>query len=384
MMYFDNAATTYPKPPQVARAVSSAVTRFGGNPGRSGHAMSLRAAQMVYECREKTAELFGCDGTERVIFLKNCTEATNFAIKGYVPEHCHVIISDLEHNAVSRPVYALSQRAEVSCSVAHVVEGEPEQTVRNFEREIRSGYTKAIITTHASNVFGVIVPVERLYALCESYGLYLIIDAAQTAGVLPIDLKKMPNACLCAAGHKSLYGPTGTGILVAAPGELPQTVIEGGTGSFSEDLTQPDLLPDRLESGTVNTVGICGLSAGIDFVRKTGVSRIEAHERKLARFLHRQLGKNPNVELYTDCPQEGVHVPVISFNIKGMHSEEVASALNRMGAAVRAGLHCAPLAHRAFSTLDTGTVRASFFVFNTLQETERFAWMVEKIAGKRT
>ncbi len=384
MMYFDNAATTYPKPPQVARAVSSAVTRFGGNPGRSGHAMSLRAAQMVYECREKAAKLFGCRETERVIFLKNCTEATNFAVKGYLTGRCHVIISDLEHNAVSRPVYALSQRMGLTCSIAHVAEGDPEQTVRNFEREIRPGQTSAIITTHASNVFGVVVPVKRLYALCESYGLRLIIDAAQTAGVLPINLEDMPNACLCTAGHKSLYGPTGTGILVAAPGELPQTVIEGGTGSFSEDLAQPDLLPDRLESGTVNTVGICGLAAGIDFVNRTGIPKIEQHERNLARALYLQLKKNPDVLLYTECPQQGTHVPVVSFNIKGMHSEQTASALNQMGAAVRAGLHCAPLAHRAFSTLETGTVRASFSAFNTLQETERFAWMVKKITEKRT
>ena len=384
MMYFDNAATTYPKPPQVARAVSSAVTRFGGNPGRGGHALSLKAAQMVYECREKAAKLFGCEEAERVIFLKNCTEATNFAIKGYLAPNCHVVISDLEHNAVSRPVYALSQRLGVACSVAHVVEGDPDQTVRNFEREIRPGQTSAIITTHASNVFGVVVPVQRLYALCESYGLRLIIDAAQTAGVLPIDLKKMPNACLCTAGHKGLYGPTGTGILIAAPGELPQTIMEGGTGSFSEDLAQPDLLPDRLESGTINTVGICGLSAGLDFVNRLGISRIEAHERKLARALYQQLKRNPDITLYTECPQESSHVPVISFNVRGMHSEETASALNRMGAAVRAGLHCAPLAHRAFSTLETGTVRASFSAFHTLHETERFAWMIKKIAEKRT
>ncbi len=163
-----------------------------------------------------------------------------------------------------------------------------------------------------------VVPVKRLYALCESYGLRLIIDAAQTAGVLPINLEDMPNACLCTAGHKSLYGPTGTGILVAAPGELPQTVIEGGTGSFSEDLAQPDSLPDRLESGTVNTVGICGLAAGIDFVNRTGIPKIEQHERNLARALYLQLKKNPDVLLYTECPQQGTHVPVVSFNIKGM------------------------------------------------------------------
>lgn len=384
MMYFDNAATTYPKPSGVARAVSSAVTRFGGNPGRSGHAMSLRAAQMVYDCREKAAALFGCGETERVIFTKNCTEATNAAIKGYLPDGCHLIISDLEHNAVSRPIFAMSQRNSVSCSIAHVVEGDEEQTVENFEKEIRAGRTKAIVTTHASNVFGVTVPVERLYALCESYGIRLIIDAAQTAGVVPIDLRRMPNACLCTAGHKSLYGPTGTGLLIAAPGELPRTILEGGTGSFSEDLAQPELLPDRMESGTVNTVGICGLAAGIDFVQRAGISKIEAHERKLARYFYRQLEKIQGVILYTSCPQEGSHVPVVSFNLKDMHSEEVSTKLNRMGAAVRAGLHCAPLAHRSFSTLQTGTVRASFSAFNTPQETERFAWMVKKIAEKRT
>lgn len=384
MIYFDNAATTFPKPPQVARAVSSAVTRFGGNPGRSGHAMSLRAAQMVYECREKAAKLFGCEETERVIFVKNCTEATNFAIKGYLPENSHVIISDLEHNAVSRPIFALSQRAGIRCSIAHVVEGDIEQTIRNFEQEIRPGYTKAIITTHASNVFGVIVPVEQLYALCKSYGLHLIIDAAQTAGVLPIDLKKMPDACLCTAGHKSLYGPTGIGLLVVSPGDLPQTIIEGGTGSFSEDLSQPELLPDRLESGTINTVGVCGLSAGIDFLNHTGIQKIEEHERKLARTLYQQLKKNSKVALYTQCPQRGIHVPVISFNVKGLHSEEVSTALNQMGIAVRAGLHCAPLAHKTFSTLETGTVRASFSAFNTLEETERFAWAIRKIVEKRT
>lgn len=384
MMYFDNAATTYPKPSGVTQAVSIAVTRFGGNPGRSGHAMSLRAAQMVYDCRGKAAALFGCEEVERVIFTKNCTEATNVAIKGYLPNRCHLIISDLEHNAVSRPVFALSQKNGVSYSIAHVVEGDPEQTVRNFEQEIRVGKTRAIVTTHASNVFGVTVPIQRLYELCESYGLRLIIDAAQTAGVLPIDLKSMPNACLCTAGHKSLYGPTGTGLFVAAPGELPQTIMEGGTGSFSEDLAQPDLLPDRMESGTVNTVGICGLAAGIDFVQRTGIKKIETHERKLARYFYQKIQKVPGVILYTACPEEGSHVPVVSFNLKGMHSEEVSTALNHMGVAVRAGLHCAPLAHQAYSTLETGTVRASFSAFNTPQETERFAWMIKKIAEKRT
>ena len=341
MMYFDNGATTYPKPQAVINAVMTAMRGYGANPGRSGHRMSLRAAETVYRCRENLARLFAVDNPENVIFTYNCTTALNTVIKGVLKSGDHAVISSLEHNAVVRPLEAMKEQG-VTYSVAEVTEGDDEATIRAFRSQFRKN-TKLVICTHASNVFGVRLPVERLAALCRLNGILFCLDAAQTAGVVPISLEDSCIDYLCTAGHKGLYGPMGTGVLVMHSDVKPDSLTQGGTGSFSSELRQPELLPDKYESGTPNLPGIAGLNAG---------------------------------RLYTARPEADTHVPVISFNIGNMDSEQVAAMLDRHQIAVRAGLHCAPLAHQSYGTQEQGTVRAVMSAFNNEKQIDTLANLV--------
>ena len=250
MIYFDNAATTFPKPPAVVQAVREALVRYGANPGRSGHDLSMQTAQKIYECREKLATLFCCQ-SEQIVFTKNCTESVNIAIKGMLRPGDHLIISDLEHNAVYRVAEALRRAGLITYDVAAVTASD-EQTVLNFERLIRPN-TRMIACTHASNVFGFRLPVEKIGAMAHRRGLLMVVDAAQTAGLLTIDLSRMHIDYLCMPGHKGLYGPAGTGVLIINNSLLPQSLCQGGTGSLSMEPEMPDFLPDRLESGTTKS-----------------------------------------------------------------------------------------------------------------------------------
>ncbi|MBR1483131.1 MAG: aminotransferase class V-fold PLP-dependent enzyme [Ruminococcus sp.] len=378
MIYFDNGATTYPKPPAVVRAVCSAVTRLGANPGRSGHRMSLRAAETLFSCRQEVAALFGLQEPERVVFTQNCTAALNTVIHGVLKQGDHVVISSLEHNAVVRPLEAMKRRG-VDYSVAEVVEGDDEQTIRHFREKFRAN-TRLVICTHASNVFGIRLPVERIAALCHLNGILFCLDAAQSAGVVPIDLRNSGMDFLCTAGHKGLYGPMGTGVLIINSATTPDSLIQGGTGSFSAEKAQPEVLPDKYESGTPNVAGIAGLREGVRFVRQRGAAGIEQYEMQLARRLYNRLSRIERVLLYTQPPSLGTHVPVVSFNIEGMDSEEVARLLDeRFGIAVRAGLHCAPLAHQTMGTNTLGTVRAVVSVFNNAAQVDQLTGAVNKI-----
>ncbi|MCI8501412.1 MAG: aminotransferase class V-fold PLP-dependent enzyme [Oscillospiraceae bacterium] len=376
MIYFDNAATTYPKPDSVVRGLSEAARYFGGNPGRSGHAMSMRTAAMVYDTRKKAAELFNLQA-ENVVFTLNCTHALNMAIKGAVRPRGHVVLSCLEHNSVLRPVYALSKTAGVSYSVVRP-ERTDEETVQAFERQI-TPQTQAIICTHASNLSGKIMPVERLSDLCRARGILLIVDAAQSAGVLPIDLKRLGRCVVCMAGHKGLYGASGTGMMLLGDGVSLSTILEGGTGSVSNQLEQPDFMPDRFESGTVNTAGIFSLSRGMDFVRRHGINWIYRHEMAACIQIFGALTRNPNLRVLDPGFRVGTHVPVISFVHNGMDSGEVGERLNRAGIAVRSGLHCAPLAHEFYHSHETGAVRISPSAFTTRQDTETLIREVKKM-----
>ena len=376
MIYFDNAATTYPKPNSVVQSLSSAARHFGGNPGRSGHEMSMRAAAMVYDTRKKAAALFNVQ-PENVIFTLNCTHALNMAIKGAVKPGGHVVMSCLEHNSVLRPVYALEKGAGVTSSIV-----EPgltdEQVVQAFEHQI-TPKTEAIICTHASNLSGRIMPVERLAALCRARGLTFIVDAAQTAGVLPIDVKRLGKCIVCMAGHKGLYGVTGTGIMLLGDGVELSTLLEGGTGSISTELEQPEFMPDRFESGTVNTVGILSLNRGMDFVRKRGISWIYRHEMATCMPIFKALEHNPHIRVLDPEFRVGAHVPVISFVHNSMDSGEVGERLNRAGIAVRSGLHCAPLAHKFYRSHETGAVRISPSVFTTRQDVDALIREIKKM-----
>lgn len=377
MIYFDNGATTFPKPSAVVNAVDRTLRYNGANPGRSGHNMSIKASEIMYECRSNAAKLFNASSPEKVIFTSNCTTALNYVIKGILKSGDHVVISSLEHNAVVRPLEFLKNDG-IEYSVADY-SADDDETIDNFRNAIQSN-TKMVICTHASNVFGVKFPVERIAALCRIYGILFCVDAAQTAGVVPISLKDSCIDFLCTAGHKGLYGPMGTGLLVINTEQLPESLIQGGTGSFSSDKNQPAILPDRFESGTPNLPGIAGLNEGIKFVMKRTPQAIEKHEMSLARRLYKDLEKINGVELYTNMPNSKSYVPVISFNIKDFNSEETSAILNkRFNIAVRAGLHCAPMAHEFYKTDEKGTVRAVMSVFSNSAQINYFASSVRKI-----
>ncbi len=378
MVYFDNAATTFPKPGCVREAVMNAMERYGANPGRSGHRLSINTAVKIYETREALREFFNAESVEDVVFTSNCTHALNLVLKGLLKPGDHIVISDLEHNAVLRPVHTLARRGIITYSIAEIDEFDDKKTLENFRSKIKPS-TRLIATTHGSNVWGICSPVGLLGKLCRERGVKLLVDAAQSAGVLPLDTRKLGIDFLCMPGHKSLYGPSGTGVLVTPLGSALETVFEGGTGSMSSDYNQPRDMPDRLECGTVNTVGIIGLGAGLKYVRKMSAESIYSEEFEVASYLYAGLRNIKRARLHTRGCVKGRHLPVISFNIDGFNSEEVTSLLSDMGFASRGGLHCAPLAHRKMGTLDTGAVRLSVGVFNTLQQARQLLTAVNRI-----
>ena len=379
MIYLDNAATTSPKPPSVIRAVEHALRSFSANPGRSGHTPSVKAAEEVFRTRRNIAEFFRTPNEENVIFTGNCTAALNTVIKGILRQGDHVVISSLEHNSVLRPLESLKSKGIITYSIASV--GKTDEDTLNAFRSVINSHTRLMICTHASNVFGTILPVRRLCALAHSYGILFCLDAAQSAGVLPIDVAEDHFDYVCCAGHKGLYGPMGTGLLLINSEYMPDPLTEGGTGSASADPLMPSYLPDRLESGTLNVPGIIGLNAGVSFVKSKGINRIYQKEMDDIRFLYEQMSKIDGVHLYTPRPGDQPSAPVLSFTIKEKDSETVAAYLNRQhGIAVRAGLHCAPLAHRHMGTESGGTVRVAPSVFTTRQELLFFINAVKNFA----
>lgn len=374
MINFDNSATTFPKPRSVKAASAAALEKYGGNPGRGGHAISLASANAVFRARENIADFFGAS-PENVVFTLNCTHALNLAIKGVLKPGDHVIISSFEHNSSARPVHALS-KSGVKYSIAEVFP-ESALTVESFRSLIRPD-TKAIVCTIGSNVTGQIMPFLELGMLAEKHGLCFIADGAQACGVIPVKLSDGINI-LCTAGHKALYGPTGTGLLIS-DGKFPITsIMEGGTGSASIELEQPDFLPDSLESGTVNTAGIIALNAGVDFVRKLTLKKIFTHETALCRQFISGISDLDSVIIYRE--RNANYLPIVLFNIKGMTSDETASALNDMGFALRGGLHCSGLAHKSLGTLPNGGVRFAPSVMNSSAEVAKLVSAVRKLAA---
>lgn len=366
MIYFDNAATTGTKPFSVVRSVDYALKNFSANPGRSGHDLSQKTALAIYDTRKKAADFFGADGAEQVIFTPGCTYGINYVLKGVLSGGGHVIVSDLEHNAVVRPLHKMG----VDYSVAEVSLSSEEETVENFSRLIRHD-TVMIFCTGASNVIGKTLPIEKIGTLCKNNNLLFGVDAAQIAGVLPINMKDMNIDFLCVASHKGLYAPMGVGMLIARK-PVMDTVIEGGTGTNSAELVQPDYLPERLESGTLNVSGIYSCGAGIDFVNTRGIANIYRHEMQMIQRIYKGLSGIDFVKLYTEIPQPERYCPVLSFNIDGESSDTVAAYLNKKGIAVRSGLHCAAFAHKKIGTLESGTVRVSPSVFNTFGDCDYF------------
>ncbi|MEG1996349.1 MAG: aminotransferase class V-fold PLP-dependent enzyme [Oscillospiraceae bacterium] len=362
MVYFDNAATTYPKPVGVLNSAIFAIRDYGGNPGRSSHAFAAKISEKIFDTRVLVANLFNAQ-PENVVFTSNCTHSLNIAIKGLLNENDHVIISCLEHNSVIRPIYKLLLEKNVTYSVAEYNQDD-NITVNNFLKLIKKN-TKMIVCTHASNVSGAILPIEKIGKLCKNNGILFCVDAAQSAGVLPIDINECKIDALCMPGHKGLYGVTGTGVLVLNKEILPSSIMQGGTGSASFDFEQPDFLPDRLESGTANTVGICSLASGIAFINEKGMKNIYAHESKLCEYVKKTLSKNENIIVYGNKESSCKSAPIVSFNVKGTHSNVTAEWLNKKGFALRPGLHCSPLAHEYYKTSEIGMVRFSPSAFSS-------------------
>ncbi len=378
MLYFDNAATTFPKPVSVRKAVDEAFYSFGANPGRSGHQMGMETAKKVFETRKKAAEFFGISETENLVFTKNCTEALNIVLMSIGSEGGHFIISDLEHNSVLRPLFELKKSGKADFSVAEVFESEPEKTVESFRKLIRND-TKMIVATGSSNVFGIKLPIKMLAKLAHENGLIFMVDMAQTAGSEHMDMEKTGVDFVCAPGHKGLLGPMGTGILAAKRPELLKPHLFGGTGSYSLLPNQPEDLPEMLESGTLNVPGICGLCAGIERVSSEGEEKISEREIKLAQKLYSEISKMEKAVLFTNFPEKETHSAVISFVLGDLSGEKTAEKLSENGVASRGGFHCSALAHQKMNTEKRGTCRLSIGPLNTEEEILKLIGIIHKI-----
>lgn len=345
MIYLDNGATSFPKPKSVSQAVQWAMAHCA-NPGRGGHRPAMEGAKAVFKCRELAADMFDCT-PEQVVFTQNCTHGLNIAIHSLVKPGDRVAITGFEHNAVTRPLHARQTQTVVAGRKLF----DQEDTLEQWEDALKSGVSAAVFT-HCSNVFGYILPVQQMAALCRQYGVPFIVDGAQSAGVLPVKLQALGANYIAMPGHKGLLGPQGTGILLC--GDTPKPLLQGGTGSSSRLQTMPEELPDRLEAGTVNVPGIAGLAAGLSYVKQMGLEKIRCREQHAARLCAKGLEKL-GYKVFSGENQSGT----VSF-CGETDCEEIAEKLGKRGIAVRAGLHCAPLAHESAGTLETGTVRVSF------------------------
>ena len=374
MNYLDNAATTLVKPRAVGEAVHRALTGAAGY-ARGGYAAAQRAGDLVYDCREQAAALFGLYDPSRVIFTQNATHALNIAIHALARPGMKVAVSGFEHNAVMRPL-ALHG---IDPAVLHTPLWQPERMVQEVRRALGEG-TELFILNHVSNVFGAVCPLDEIGRLLSAVGVPLILDASQSAGVLELDVSRCPClAAVCMPGHKALYGPMGTGLLLALDDRLAsRPLMAGGTGSLSESMNQPDFLPDALESGTPNVPGIAGLAAGIAFVRAVTPAHIAGQERRLVHELARALSRESKIECFAGKKQTGV----LSFRVPGTPSEVLADMLSDEGVCTRAGLHCVPLAHRTAGTEDTGTVRLSLSFYSTARQLEQAADKVCRLVKK--
>ena len=369
IVYLDNAATTFPKPYSVRRAIDRCLREYCGNPGRSAHALSLAAAKAIYDCRLEAAELFGIASPERIIFTYNTTYALNMAIKGLLRRGDHVLISDMEHNAVYRPVHALAAFGEISYDIfpTHCLHPNrnTEQILSSIANLIRPN-TRMLVASHVSNLCSAALPVAEIGHFCRERGILFVLDAAQSAGIEEINCTQMQIDALCAPGHKALYGPQGSGLLAIRDDLTMATLIEGGSGINSLDDFMPDFPPERYEAGTLATPVLAGLHAGIRFVRDRGTESIRAAEHALYRHLREMLGNMQGVTLY--APE---HVgSTLIFNLDGIPAPDAAASLDKRGICLRAGFHCSPLGHQTLNTGENGALRVGFSVFNQPNDNE--------------
>lgn len=374
MIYLDNAATTLKKP----RGVKRATAKSYANAGRGGHKLAFDASMEILECREALAELFTILDPSRIAFTANTTQALNYAIKGVIRKGDHTIISSMEHNSVARPAFSFEDGfAEVSIAEA---DSNGLVTLESIEREIRTN-TRLIAILHASNVCGTINPIEEIGALASDNGILFLVDAAQSAGILPINVLDAHIDLLAFAGHKALFGPQGTGGLYVRSGVDLMPIIQGGTGSMSESMQQPSFMPDLLESGTLNTAGIAGLHEGVKFIKQIGLERIREHEEDLTKRIIEAFMNMKSVTVYGEKDAKK-QTGVVGFNVEGHDCVEVANLLSaRYNIATRAGFHCAPLAHHTLGTETCGMVRASVSWFTTRRDVEKLIDSIFRIAS---
>ncbi len=377
MIYFDNAATSFPKPEAVIRAQERAM-RECGNPGRGSHRLAMRGAEILYECRSEAALFFGAESPENVVFTWNATAALNMAIKGLVRPGDHILISDLEHNAVLRPVQKLADRGVASYDIFPSFATDPGRTAERICRaaeEKITPRTKLLICTHASNICPAVMPLRELGALCRKHGIKFVADASQSAGHLPISVREMQIDALCLPGHKGLLGPQGSGLLIWGKDVFADTLLEGGSGTRSLDRVMPQESPERYEAGTVATPAIAGLLAGIREVRRQGIAAIAERECRLSERLQAELSRLPGVRVAVPH----LKGPVLLLTASGIAPDALANTLNERGVCTRAGYHCAGLAHRTLGTPDGGALRVSFGGNNTAGEVFAFVRILSEI-----
>ncbi len=376
MIYLDNAATSFPKPASIYGALNKCLNECQGNPGRGGHLPSRMASKALYEARLSLSELFHSSTPENVVFTHNATEALNTAIKGLAKKNSHILISDIEHNSVRRAVIKL-QEEKIEYSIYKTGEN-ASKTLDSVRQNIRPN-TCMLVACHKSNICSRELPIAALGRLCKKYGIYFVVDASQSAGSCDIDINKIYADALCAPGHKGLYGIMGGGFILFnnVEAEKISTVFEGGSGVNSKDDEMPNVLPERLEAGTLPLPAICTMRAGADFVKKVGADRIGEKERALMMRAKDMLLHTKGIEVY--CPDENDGC-ILLFNFKNIDCEDGAALLDKSGICVRAGLHCSPLAHNSIQTPMGGAVRASFGYFNSPREVELFYKEVKRIA----
>ena len=377
MTYFDNAATTFPKPEVVYRKIMEAMEGYGANPGRSGHKLALKMNRGIYDTRLSLSQLFNIGNPMNLIFTFNCTESLNLAINGLLKPGDHVITTSMEHNSVLRPIKYMEKFGVETTIVSANLLGEinPDDIKNSIKKN-----TKLIVTTHISNLTGTIMPIKEIGDIAKEKGILYLVDAAQSAGVYSLDVTSMNIDMIAFPGHKGLLGPQGTGGLYIKEGLEIQETLQGGTGSMSESLLQPDMSPDRYESGTPNGPGIIGLGAGVEYIKSKGIDNIRKHEESLTKYFLEEASKINGIKLYGPCDIKK-QAAVVSLNIKDYDSSEIAYILDEQyDIMVRPGLHCAPLAHKTIGTFDQGVVRFSFSPFNTMEEIEYAIKSLREIA----
>ena len=377
-LYLDNAATSWPKPLAVHEAVRHALEDIGASPGRAAHRMAREASRLVDGARRMVADLFHIRDSQRVVFTKNATESINVVLKGWLRPGDRVLISSLEHNSVARPVHTL---AGAGVRVERIPRGREGVLDTQWMKEHMAPAPRLVVLLHASNVNGELLPIHEASRICAEHGVPLLLDAAQTAGLLPLDVEALNLGMLACSGHKALLGPAGVGILYVRPDLEVLPLMEGGTGSRSEDLSHPDACPDRFESGTGNLPGIAGLAAGIEFIREKGQNNILAHELHLAAVLETALAELPGVDVLKPHDRG---TGVVSFRIRHMNPSDIGFILDEgYDIAVRTGLHCAPLAHQLLGTFPEGTVRVSPGFATTEDDIHRFLQALSSIVSRR-